>query len=186
MATPAEGLSFKGVRGGAVFELLSDSSAALTYDTGFEVTMQEFSMNPDIQTAELPGNDVTLDIFAKARGITGTIKNAKVHSSFLAILLGAQVGTSSSTRHIKFDGDDTPKYFKFLVKVGYTGSGSSSTAIFTLYKCKLTSMEFSGNQDDYWTVSFEYTAIPTEWEDATGKQQIFEATIYDSDQALLS
>ncbi len=41
MATPAEGLSFKGVRGGAVFELTADSSAALTYDTGFAVTMQE-------------------------------------------------------------------------------------------------------------------------------------------------
>ena len=129
MATPSEGLSFKGVRGGAVFELTADSTVALTYDTGFAITMQEFSMNPDIQTAELPGNDVTLDIFAKAKGITGTIKAAKVHSSFLAVLLGAQVGSSSTTRHVKFDGDDTPKYFKLAVKVGYTGSGSSSTVL---------------------------------------------------------
>ena len=186
MATPSEGLSFKGVRGAAIFEHLTDSTGTLTYDTGFAVTMQEFSMNPDILTAELPGNDVTLDIFAKAKGITGTIKNAKVHTSFLAILLGAQVGSSSTTRHVKFDGDDTPKYFKIAVKVGYTGSGSSSTAIFTLYKCKLTSMEFSGNQDDYWTCSFEYSAIPTEYTDATSKNPIFEFTVYDSDKSLLS
>ena len=87
---------------------------------------------------------------------------------------------------MKFDGDDTPKYFKLAVKVGYTGSGSSSTAVFTFYKCKLTSMEFSGNQDDYWTFSAEYSAIPTEWADGGGKNPIFEFTVYDSDKSLLS
>lgn len=186
MATPSEGLAFKGVRDCAIFELSTDSVSGLTYAAGFAVTVQEFSITPDINSAELPGNDVTLDLFSKAKGISGTLKNAKVHSSFLGVLLGAAVATSGTSRNIKFDADDTPVYFKMAVKIGYTGAGSASTAIFLLYKCKMDSIEFSMNQDDYATFSCNYKAIPTEWADAQGKNPIFELTVYDSDKSLLS
>lgn len=186
MATPSEGLAFKGVRDCAIFELITDELATLTYDTGYAVTVQEFSMNPDINTAELPGNDVTQDIFAKAKGLTGTLKAAKVHTSFLASLLGAEVGTTGTTRTVKFDGDDLPKYIKIVVKIGYTGSSSTSVAVITVYKAKLDSLEFSGNQDDYWTLSANWRAIPTVYEHASGKTMIGEWTVYDSDVDLLS
>lgn len=186
MATPSGDLAFKGVRDGAIFPLTTDSAGTLTYDTGYAVTMQEFSMNPDINSAELPGNDVTLDIFSKAKGLTGTIKNAKVHSAFLATLLGAEVGTSANARVIKFDGDDLPAYFKIAVKIGYTGSSSGAVAVITVYKCKLDSMEFSMNQDDYATFSCNFKAIPTTFVDAQSKTLISLITIHASDVALLS
>ena len=186
MATPSGDLSFKGVRDGAIWELTTDAVGTLTYGTGYAITMQEFSMNPDINTAELPGNDVTLDIYAKAKGLTGTIKNAKVHSSFLATLLGAEVGTSANARVIKFDGDDLPAYFKIAVKIGYTGSDSTAVGVITVYKCKLDSLEFSMNQDDYATFSANFKAIPTTYVDANSKTLISLITIHSADVSLLS
>lgn len=186
MATPSGDLAFKGVRDGAIFPLVTDAVGTLTYDTGYAVTMQEFSMNPDINSAELPGNDVTLDIFSKAKGLTGTIKNAKVHSAFLATLLGAEVGTSANARTIKFDGDDLPGYFKIAVKIGYTGSDSGAVGVIQVYKCKLDSMEFSMNQDDYATFSCNFKAIPTTFVDAQSKTLICLITIHAADVSLLS
>lgn len=186
MATPSGDLSFKGVRDGAIFELTTDAVGTLTYGTGYAITMQEFSLTPDINTAELPGNDVTLDIYSKAKGISGTIKNAKVHSSFLATLLGAEVGTSANARVIKFDGDDLPVYFKIAVKVSYTGSDSTASCVIHVYKCKLDSLEFSLNQDDYATFSANYKAIPTTYEDAGGKNLIALIAVHSTDVDLLS
>lgn len=181
MATPSEGLAFKGVRDCAIFELLTDTASAHTYDAGFAVTIQEFSANPDINTAELPGNDVTLDRFAKAKGMTGTLKAAKVHTSFLGVLLGATVGTTATTRSVTFTGADLPKYFMIKVKIGYTGEGGDDTVVMTIYKAKLESLEFSHDQDDYAQFSANWVAIPL-----TDTDDVADFTVYDGDVDLIS
>lgn len=186
MATPSGDLALKGVRDGAIWEVSVDTAGTYTLGTGYAITMQEFSITPDISTAELPGNDVTLDIYAKAKGLTGTIKNAKVHSSFIATLLGAEVGTSANARVIKFDGDDLPVYFKIAVKIGYTGSDSGAVTVFHVYKCKLDSLEFQMTQDDYASFSCNFKAIPTTFEDAQSKNLIALITVHAADVELLS
>lgn len=186
MAIPSEGLSWKGVKDCAILELLADSTSALTYDTYFNVTIQEFSIQPDINTAELPGNDVILDRFAKARGLKGQLKSAKIHAKFLAVLMGAAHSTTSTTRHVHFTDTDLPKYFKIVVKIAYTGSSGTDVTIMTVYKAKLESIEFSGNQDDYWTCNINWAAVPTEWLAADGKAQIFDMTTYNSNVTMIS
>lgn len=186
MAIPGEGLALKGVKDCAILELLADSTSALTYDTYFNVTIQEFGLQPDIATAELPGNDVTLDRFAKAKGLKGTLKSAKIHHKFLAVLLGSGHSTTANTRHVHMVDTDLPKYFKIVVKIAYTGSSGTDVTIITVYKAKLESIEFTGNQDDYWTCNVNWAAVPTEWLDAAGKAQLMDMTTYNSNVTMVS
>lgn len=186
MAIPSEGLSLKGVKDCAILELLTDTTAALTYDTYFNVTIQEFSINPDVAIAELPGNDVTLDRFAKTKGYKGSLKAAKIHHKFLATLMGGAHSTTASTRHIHFTDTDLPKYFQIKVKVAYTGSSGTDVTIITVYKAKLESIELGGNQDDYWTCTINWAAVPTEWLDAAGEAQLVDITTYNTNVTMIS
>ena len=181
MATPVEGLALKGARDAALSKLTADTVSALTYDTGFDVTIQELSTNPDVQTVKLPGDDVTKDIFSKTNGITGTIKFAFTHLQALEVLTGGTMGTTSSTRTFSLLGADLPDYFKIEAKINYTGSDSDAVAVITIYKAKMTNITMSGDQDDYWEFSADFEAIPT-----TNTDQIYEVTIYDDDVDLLS
>lgn len=184
MATPGEALSLRGVRDAYIYDLTSDTVAGLVYGTGYAVTMQEFSFAPDINSAELPGNDVTLDIVSQTKGHSGKIKNAKVHMSFLATLLGGQIGTTSTTREVKYAGSDVPGYFKFAIKTSYTGDGATTSLVHIRYKCKLSNLEFASTQDGYTTFSCDWKAIPTTWVDGEGDNPIGRDTHYSTNVSL--
>lgn len=181
MATPSGDLALKGARDAALFSLITDDASELTYGTGFDVTIQELSINPDIETVELPGDDIILDIFSKLKQITGTIKFAKVHTAALSLLWGATEGTTSSTRTLTISGDDLPGYFKIVAKVAYTGGSSNAVCLLHLFKVKMTNIEFSGNQDDYWQFSADFSAIATTYTD-----QVCEIAIHEADVDILS
>lgn len=185
MAAPNEGLALKGARDAAIFELQTDAIGTLSYGTGYAVTIQEFNFTPDVNTAKLPGNDVTLDIVSQTKGQSGTIKTAKVHKSFLSTLTGATMSTTGTTRMVEYTGSDIPGYFKLVVKSAYTGT-SGESEVYIRYKCKFTNFTYKLTQDNYVEFSCDWEAIPTTFKNAAGKTLIGNDTTYPTNVDLLS
>ena len=185
MAAPSEALSLKGVRDAAIYALDTDEIGTLTYGTGFAITIQEYNWTPDINTVKLPGNDVTLDIVTHTKGHTGTIKGAKVHKSFIAVLTGAKMSTTANSRMIEYTGEDVPGYFKTDIKCAYTGP-DGGCEVLKRYKCKFTNLTYQLTQDDYVEFSCDWECIPTTYKNAAGKTLIGSDVTYATDVNLLS
>jgi hypothetical protein len=136
-----------------------------TYGTGVDVPgLKTVTIGGDINTAELRGDNTSLDKQSTMGGVTVAMEFAKLSLDVLSAVLSAATVDSGTTPNQKsiwtLLGTSTFNY------VGITAQAVGADTItgdvqFSLYKCMLSSFPEMGlEEEDYKTSSIEFGAIP--------------------------
>jgi phi13 family phage major tail protein len=158
MTVPTE-TKVLGINDAKIFELLTDTSKTLTYDTPVDVpAIRRLRVSPSFLEKELKGDEAVLDTYSKLESIEWSFENAKISLDALAVMIGGKVtqGTNNQTYTLK--SDDVPSYFKLVGKADYTDAGDIHVV---LYKCKAISVEYELQGEEYAVVTASGKAIGT-------------------------
>jgi hypothetical protein len=169
-----------GINDGKMFELLTDTSASLTYDAGIDVPgITSLKTTPNFTSKELKGDESILDEYAKLDSIDWSFENSILSLTALSILLGGNVAASGVTPNMKqtytLKSSDVPEYFKLEAKADYTAVGDVHIVLF---KCKANKVEYTLTGEDYAKVTASGTAIGTV-NDTKVKEIVFNETATD-------
>lgn len=158
MTVPTE-TKVLGINDAKIFELLTDTSETLTYDTPVDVPgIRRLRVSPSFVEKELRGDEAVLDTYSKLESIEWSFENAKISLDALAILLGGEVTGDTGKQTYTLKSDDVPAYFKLVGKADYTDAGDIHVV---LYKCKATSVEYELQGEEYAVVTASGKAIGT-------------------------
>jgi len=145
-----------------IFEVTADTTSAYSIGTAVDVPgARQFSLKAEIDSKELTGDELTLDVISKCKSLTLTVEFAKLSLDMQKIVLGGSTSTTGSGATEKlsyeFKEGDAPKYFQFQAQIKSTDIVGGD-AHFTLLKCKATSAPVNGTQGDFATFTFDAKA----------------------------
>jgi hypothetical protein len=140
MASKEFGL--RGLSDCKIMPLVSDTEDAVEYGDLIDIPgMKSMSLEYEIVTDELTGDDIIIDRYSDVKAINIEIESAQISLDGLAAIMGASVETGGS-------GDDTwasltiekgkkPIYVKLVAKSSYHTAEPQGDFWVALYKCKL-------------------------------------------------
>jgi len=145
-----------------MLEVTSDTVASYQIGTLIDVPgARQISLKMEIDSKDLPGDEITLDTISKCKSLTATVEFAKLSLDMQKILLGGSTSTTGagSTEKLsyEFKEGDAPKYFQLQAQIKSTDIAGGDVH-FILYKCKATSAPINGTQGDYATFTFDAKA----------------------------
>lgn len=162
-----------GINDAMISELLVDTGATLTYDTGIDVPgITSLKLEPVYIEKELRGDEQLLDTYQRCEAVDFSFEHAKISLDALEVLSGgtlAAAGTTpNQTQTLTVLGTNVAKYFKLQAKLTYQDFASTGDIQIILYKCKAKfNLEFK--TEEYAVISGSGKAIPT-----TNNGKIFE------------
>lgn len=154
------------VKDAKIAKLTADSAgAAPTYAASIDVPgIKSVTVNGDVATAELRGDNTRLDYAAILSGIGVTFEYAKLSLDALNVLLGSTITDAgvapNQTAALGVKPTDKFGYFRFEA-VAAGADPINGDVLITLHKCILTSFpEMGMAEEDYQTFSVEAAALP--------------------------
>lgn len=156
-----------------LWPITADTASVYTLGTGVDIPgIQSITMQPEFLTKELPGDARIIDYYSKFRKLTGSVRHAQLSLAVLEQLSGGSVADSGTSpnekRTFTWSGSNLPKYIKLEAQVKYLGSadaGGSGDFHLTIFKAKMSNFQVELQNEDYAVVSFDYEAIPTNFDD---------------------
>lgn len=157
-----------GVNDLKIFPVTKDDASAFTTGSAIDVPgVRQISVTFDIDEKELTGDEKTLAVSSKIKGISFTSEYAELSLDVLAALSGGSVtvdtaSDSSETAAYSFGEGDKPAYFQLQAKIDGTDSIIGGDCHICIYKAKVTAMPINGVQGDFATYTFEGKGVYTE------------------------
>jgi hypothetical protein len=152
------------------------AGGSATYATAIDVPgIKEMTLSGSVESKELRGDNVQLDVTTVPGGLTVAVSHAKLSLDVLAVLLGGTVTDSGTTPAMKAAYvealGNTMNYFRVEGLTPSNGADSIGGDLhFTLHKCILSSYPDLGfAEEDYRIVSFEASAV---YLNATGNKRM--------------
>lgn len=132
----------RGISDCKIMPLVSDDSSGAEYGGLIDLPgMKSLSLEPEMITDELTGDDIVLDRYSKARAYNVSIEEAKISLDAYAAIMGASVETGGfgddTYSSVTITGDHSPVYVKLIGKVNYVTDEPQGDVWVVLYKCKL-------------------------------------------------
>jgi len=157
-----------GVNDLKIFPVTKDDASAFTTGSAIDVPgVRQISVTFDIDEKELTGDEKTLAVSSKIKGVSFTSEYAELSLDVLAALSGGSVtvdtaSDSSETATYSFGEGDKPAYFQLQAKIDGTDSIIGGDCHICIYKAKVTAMPINGVQGDFATYTFEGKGVYTE------------------------
>lgn len=158
-----------------IYAMTADTGVSPTYSGAVDILdVVKVGYTPQIESAEIEGDDEIKDIFSRTRKLTGVIECNAMPLDALAILIGGTVTQTpetttgagdSVTDWSMGDDDDEGQWFKLESLAAWARDASGingKSGIFVAYRCKVTGVnEIAYQNNEFAKVSVNFTAIRT-------------------------
>lgn len=142
----------------------ADTASAFTFGTAVDVPgARQISLTFEIESKELRGDEMLMDLVSKAKSVTAKVENAKLSLDVMSTLLGGSVSSDANTATFSFGNNAILPYFQLHAQIKQTDN-SGGDLHFIVYKSKITSFPINGTQEDYAICTFEAKGMFTEYE----------------------
>lgn len=165
-----------------IFEVTADTATTYTVGPAVDVPgARQISLKAEIESKDLTGDEITLDVIAKCKALTITFEFAKLSLEMQKIIMGGTTSTSGTgdTEEVTYDFEegDAPKYFQFQAQIKSTDNEGGDLHIIA-FKCKATSAPINGVQGDYATFTVDAKASFTENHISGTKKKLYRLRLH--------
>lgn len=156
-----------GLREVKISKLLTDpSGGSATYDNPVALpAAQTIEITPEIQSAQLEGDDTIVALFAQLDGFKGKIGYGKANLDAEAVLLGGTRADSGTTPNqiaeLTHSSGQSLPYFKIEGRV-VDADGASTDIYLQILKCRVTGMSESSANKKFGEQSLDFMAVRRE------------------------
>ena len=160
--------SLYGLYDGKLSVINSDSSSGISNGSAIDIpVIQEASFTSRVSSIENRGDDRIKGVSSINEAVEFSFKNAQISLQNLEVLTGSPIIPSGTTPNqlqtSSFGLSTVPKYFTFAAQSRRSDSdtGDISGARILLYKCKITSLNWTLSHDNSVSIDVSGIAIPT-------------------------